>query len=118
MIKNKLLKSPKEEAARTVHINVCFGVQGEQHTGEIQLILEDFLIALDLNHKYYEFQRASQFSEVLLPIFNAQPDLVVTQTRFANASSHRSANSKLPPESEERPSLKGGQLNLCINDDL
>lgn len=68
LCKNKLLKPPKGDTSCNIHLNVRFKVQGEEHTAEIQLLLENFLIAKDLEHKYYEFRRATRLSELLAPV--------------------------------------------------
>jgi len=68
--KNKLLKPPaNNDHALNIHLNVEFDVQGETHIAEIQLLLEAFLIAKDLSHKYYEYHRATQVHEILGPVF-------------------------------------------------
>lgn len=66
--KNKLLKPPEGDTSCNIHLNVCFEVQNEEHTAEIQLLLENFLIAKDLEHKYYEFRRAKKVMEILNPV--------------------------------------------------
>lgn len=66
--KNKLLSRPEGDTSCNIHLNVRFDVQGEEHTAEIQLLLETFVIAKDLEHKYYEFRRATRLVEILEPV--------------------------------------------------
>jgi hypothetical protein len=37
--------------------------------GELQLLLENFVLAKDLEHKYYEIRRATNIKAMLSPIF-------------------------------------------------
>jgi len=67
--KNKLLVRPDTDTSVNIHLNVRFSVQGEEHTAEVQLLLQNFVLAKDLEHKYFEFRRAGRPMEILAPIF-------------------------------------------------
>lgn len=67
--KNKLMKRPSEDTSVSIQLNVGINVHGEMHVAEVQLILEQFLCAKDLEHKYYEYRRALKLYELLAPVF-------------------------------------------------
>ena len=56
-----------------IHIN--FRLKAEKFdgavviVGELQLLLENFVLAKDLEHKYYEIRRAENLKALLSPIF-------------------------------------------------
>eukprot|EP00746_Dinoflagellata_sp_MGD_P029754 gnl/MRDRNA2_/MRDRNA2_17054_c0_seq1.p1 gnl/MRDRNA2_/MRDRNA2_17054_c0~~gnl/MRDRNA2_/MRDRNA2_17054_c0_seq1.p1 ORF type:complete len:245 (+),score=55.43 gnl/MRDRNA2_/MRDRNA2_17054_c0_seq1:79-735(+) len=70
-LKNKLVKPPNQDTSASLHLNVRFDVQGEEHTAEVQLVLESFLVPKDLEHKYYQLRRSHRLCEVLAPILEA-----------------------------------------------
>lgn len=75
LVKNKLQERPvATDTSANIHINVEFkSLHGSaRHTAELQLLLENFVLAKNLEHKYYELRRAQKFVEILLPIF---PDI-------------------------------------------
>ena len=59
--------------AADIHMNLKVPIppfdENLYHIGELQLVLENFVLARDLEHKYYEIKRASKFAELLAPIF-------------------------------------------------
>lgn len=72
-VKNKLRfrpgDGPEGDTSASIQINVSLNSQGEPHVAEIQLVLENMILAKDLEHKYYEFKRAARLTDILKPVF-------------------------------------------------
>lgn len=98
--KNKLTTSPSNDTSCCIHINVLFDVQGEQHLAELQLVLESFCIAKDLEHKYYEFRRAETLAELLAPVLAKVPR---ASSNDDSASPRAQAGSTSPRGSPRTP---------------
>jgi hypothetical protein len=79
--KNKLQKRPDKDLSLDIHLNVRFSVQGDKHVGEVQLLFEHFLVARDLEHKYYEIRRATRLADVLAPVLEVPPDMVLVDNQ-------------------------------------
>lgn len=71
--KNKLKERPETDTSVSFQLLVSMGSRGESHVAELQLLLDNFLVAKDLEHKYYEFRRAEKLSEILMPVFPPEP---------------------------------------------
>ena len=71
-VKNKMKKKAMVTAA-DIHMNarLDFPVFDKMvsHVVEVQLVLENFVLARDLEHKYYEIKRCERLKEILAPIF-------------------------------------------------
>ncbi|CAD7925567.1 unnamed protein product [Amoebophrya sp. A120] len=72
-VKNKMKKRDMVTAA-DIHLNLRIPVPpftGEKlyHIAELQLLLENFVLVRDLEHRYYEIKRANKFVELLAPVF-------------------------------------------------
>ena len=71
-VKNKMKKKAMVTAA-DIHMNAELKLpvfdKIVSHTVEIQLVLENFVLARDLEHKYYEIKRCERLKEILPPIF-------------------------------------------------
>ena len=61
------------------------------HLCELQLMLVDFLIAQDLEHKFYEARRAMNFTDVLAPLF---PDELRHAAQGSGTSSDEKSKTK------------------------
>eukprot|EP00746_Dinoflagellata_sp_MGD_P141912 gnl/MRDRNA2_/MRDRNA2_74928_c0_seq1.p1 gnl/MRDRNA2_/MRDRNA2_74928_c0~~gnl/MRDRNA2_/MRDRNA2_74928_c0_seq1.p1 ORF type:complete len:811 (-),score=110.47 gnl/MRDRNA2_/MRDRNA2_74928_c0_seq1:86-2518(-) len=96
--KNKLLKPPTKDMSCDIHVNVRFDVHGEEFTAEIQLVLQHFLIATDLEHKYYQFRRTTRLSEILTPVLE-----VLGETKASKEAQVGKTTSKRTP-SKPNPS--------------
>lgn len=71
-VKNKM-KNKKMATAADIHINVRVKPHEFEDElaicGELQLLLEHFVLAKDLEHKYYEIRRAETVRALWAPIF-------------------------------------------------
>merc|ERR1719463_354146 len=71
-VDNRYANQKLPRTARTnVFINVQFEVHGQPHTAEVQLMLQDFLLTTELEHKFFEIKRVEDFRGLLLPVFRA-----------------------------------------------
>lgn len=90
--KNKLLSRPSgDDTSANIHLNVqfrCLG--GAHHVAELQLLLENFVLAKNLEHQYYELRRAKRIGEVLNPIFD--------KPKKSNGTSSKSKEKPSPEE--------------------
>lgn len=116
LIRDPLMKgaSPKKKAgipdlAWCIHLNVGFDVQGEQHLGELQLILESFCIAKDLAHKYYEFARAENLAELLAPVLERVPPSKVRPSKDDSVTSLNKTEAPMQIETFTPQSSPGQQ---------
>lgn len=69
VVRNKNKLCVPETTSFSLQLNVRISFSGIEHTAELQLLLESFVVAQDLEHKYYELKRAMSLNSVLSPIF-------------------------------------------------
>lgn len=71
-VKNNFIATDGDEVKRTNFL-INFGItndEGQEHIGEVQLTLQDYMTIKNEQHKFYEVERAGSITEIIFqPIF-------------------------------------------------